>query len=358
MTPCTRRLPLAGLALIALAMTVTGPGLTAQSLGSFRWQLQPFCNVVTVAVVQQGGQYHVDGTDDLCGAGRLASVVGRAFPNPDGSIGFGLTTVTTTGAAPVHIDARIDAGTLGGTWTDSGGNAGAFVFTPGAGTGGSTRPIPAGGIAPGSITSAQIAAGAITSAQLAPGAITTTLIAGAAAGFGTCPAGQYLRGIQAGGSVICEPIGTWPISTSVDTGDIVGHSAAIAIGTDGFPVISHYDLTHGDLRVTKCSNAACTAFTSTSVDTANNVGLDTSIAIGTDGFPVISHYDATTLDARMTKCGNGACTAATSTSIDTINDVGLFSSLAIGADGLPIISYWDNTNGDLRVTKCNSRSCR
>lgn len=40
---------------------------TAQPLGTFRWQLQPYCNVLTLNVVQ-GGVYTLDGTDDRCGA--------------------------------------------------------------------------------------------------------------------------------------------------------------------------------------------------------------------------------------------------------------------------------------------------
>jgi hypothetical protein len=68
--------------------------------------------------------------------------VGLAFPNPDGSVGLGLTTVTTPGGTPVHIDARITLAALGGTWSDSGGLSGTFVFTPGAGTGGAPRPQP------------------------------------------------------------------------------------------------------------------------------------------------------------------------------------------------------------------------
>jgi len=51
----------------------------AQPLGSFRWQLQPYCNVVTVAVVQQGGQYQLDGTDDQCAAAQAAGMRGLAF---------------------------------------------------------------------------------------------------------------------------------------------------------------------------------------------------------------------------------------------------------------------------------------
>ena len=38
----------------------------AQSLGTYRWQLQPFCNVLTISVVQQGGQYQLDGSEMVC----------------------------------------------------------------------------------------------------------------------------------------------------------------------------------------------------------------------------------------------------------------------------------------------------
>jgi len=112
----------------------------AQPLGTFRWQLQPFCNVVTFNVVQQGAQYLIDGTDDQCGATVKASAVGLAFQNPNGSIGFGFTIVTSPGGAPVHVEASIAIANLSGTWKDSVGNSGTFVFTPGAAVAGSTRP--------------------------------------------------------------------------------------------------------------------------------------------------------------------------------------------------------------------------
>ena len=131
-------------ALVTLLTCAVGPlPATAQPLGTFRWQLQPFCNVVTVAVTQNGAVFRLEGTDDQCGSGAdAASVTGTAFPNPDGTIGFGLNVVTTPGGRPLHVDAEITGGTFGGTWRDSAGASGAFVLTPGAGTGGSPRPLP------------------------------------------------------------------------------------------------------------------------------------------------------------------------------------------------------------------------
>ena len=42
----------------------------------------------------------------------------------------------------MHVDADISLGTFSGTWRDSAGGSGAFVLTPGAGSGGTARPLP------------------------------------------------------------------------------------------------------------------------------------------------------------------------------------------------------------------------
>jgi hypothetical protein len=132
---------------VGLAVGILFAGLwgtaAAQPVGTFRWQLQPFCNVVTVAITQNGAVYRLEGSDDQCGGGAdAASVTGTAFPNADGTIGFGLNVVTAPGGRPVHVDAEISLGTFGGTWRDSAGASGAFVLTPGTGNGGSARPLP------------------------------------------------------------------------------------------------------------------------------------------------------------------------------------------------------------------------
>ena len=134
-------------ALVLSAVVLAVPAAEAQSVGTFRWQLQPYCNVVTVAIFQTGGVYRLEGTDDQCGGGRdLASVQGLAFPNPDGGIGFGMTIVTAPGGAPVHVDAEIALATLSGSWRDSAGATGNFTSSGGrrwqSSTGIWTRPHP------------------------------------------------------------------------------------------------------------------------------------------------------------------------------------------------------------------------
>lgn len=129
------RVLMAGLALLAATSSAW-----AQPLGTYRWQQQPYCNVFTLNVIGEGGNYTLDGTDDLCGAAQKASVNGTAFFNPDGSIGFGLTIVGSAGGGAVHVKAVISLGTLSGTWTDSNGNSGDLVYTPGEAVPGSARP--------------------------------------------------------------------------------------------------------------------------------------------------------------------------------------------------------------------------
>ncbi len=129
--------------LAAVALVGQVPA-AAQSIGTFTWQLQPFCNRVTVSVTQNGGIYTLDGYDDQCGAPQRAPLVGLATPNPDGSIGLGFHIATSPGGKTVSVEARISLATVGGPWTDSAGNSGTLALNGAAA--GSARPAPAAGL--------------------------------------------------------------------------------------------------------------------------------------------------------------------------------------------------------------------
>ncbi len=181
--------------LLSLASLVAATA-EAQPLGTFRWQLQPYCNVVTLSVTQNGGVFRLEGTDDQCGAGGAsASVTGTAFQNPSGSIGFGLNIVSAPGGAPVHVDATVSLPSLSGTWRDSAGSTGNFVFTPGAGSGGSARAT----------------GGTIGGVSINPSQVQLRV-------SGACTAGLFMQSIGQNGTVGCAAAGAGGGITSVASG--------------------------------------------------------------------------------------------------------------------------------------------
>jgi len=150
---------MSALAVAALALGCVPAG--AQVIGTFSWQTQPYCNVVTVTVVQQGGLFQLLGSDNQCGAGT-APVTGTAVP-VGGNVAFGFTVAPASGRA-AHLSATISLGTLSGTWSDADANTGPFAF--GASGGSNPRPAPAAATA---ITVNQFA----SSIYGGPGAATT-----------------------------------------------------------------------------------------------------------------------------------------------------------------------------------------
>ncbi len=156
-------------------------------------------------------------------------------------------------------------------------------------------------------------------------------------------------------------------TSTVDDGDgsldNVGEYSSIAIGTDvnHYPVISYYNFDSNSLRVAKCNDLACAGADETisTVDTGF-VGKYTSIAIGADTFPVISYYEYSLGTLKVAKCDDVACTGAneTVTVIDSAAfDEGLYTSIAVGSDTFPVVSYYDAFDASLEVAKCNDTAC-
>jgi hypothetical protein len=185
---------------VTMSLALATPA-AAQPLGTFSWQLAPYCNVVTVTVTQIGAQYTLDGYENQCGAAVRAAVVGIAVPNPSGSVTLGFTIVTPPGGLPVHVQTAIDLGSLGGAWSDNQGNTGAFVFTPSGTAPGSPRPPGSsggGGLATGSVTSTHIADGTIGADDIDPSQVQRRI-------GNACPAGQVMTGVGQSGAVTCQP---------------------------------------------------------------------------------------------------------------------------------------------------------
>lgn len=98
----------------------------AQTIGTFRWRLAPFCNVLTLTVVQQGGVFQLVGTDDGC-ASESNPVTGTAFiTGPNVRMGF--SVIASSGGAH-NYSATVSLAGFNGTWADGRGS-GPLLFNP------------------------------------------------------------------------------------------------------------------------------------------------------------------------------------------------------------------------------------
>jgi len=210
--------------LVVAAVGLTASRAEAQPLGTFRWQLQPYCNVVTVNVTQQGAVYTMDGYDDQCGAARRAPIVGLGTPNPDGTIGLGWNIVTTPGGRGVQVDALITLPSASGSWSDSAGNAGTLAL--GASTGGSARPLPSPPVAiPGAFalrSDGGFLAAGLTGVGTIPGV-------GAGARMMWYPGKAAFRAGQVGGTQ-WDDVNIGRASVAMGTGTIASGTFSTAFG--------------------------------------------------------------------------------------------------------------------------------
>ncbi len=149
------------------------------------------------------------------------------------------------------------------------------------------------------------------------------------------------------------------IVTVSSSGD-VGKYSSMAMGSDGFPIISYFDETNGLVKVTKCGNITCSSGNTTSTIAAVSIvtGFNTAIRVPSDGLPVIAYSAINRL--RFVKCGNAACSSGnTITAIGTSGTEGLNVSIAFAtSDGLPVVAYRSaSTSLDLEIIKCGDASC-
>lgn len=112
-------------AMLAWLVPVT---VSAQVFGTFPWQMQPYCNVVTLTLTNTAGGWTLDGFDNQCGATDKGSVVGVASINAGGNATLNFTIVTAPSGRAVSVSAVLSPATGSGTWTDSEGNTGTFAL--------------------------------------------------------------------------------------------------------------------------------------------------------------------------------------------------------------------------------------
>jgi len=309
----------------------------AQPLGTFTWQLQPYCNRVTVNVRQDGAVYTLDGTDDQCGAAQRAPVVGVAAVNPDGSIGFGLNIVAPSGQ-PVPVQARISVATLSGTWRDSGGNTGTFAF--GGALPGLPRPVPT---APGDITEVTAGTG-LTGGGLA-GAVTVAVDPTVVQSRVTtaCPAGQALRSILQNGTAVCEPI------TGSAGGDITAVTAGVGLTGGGDAGDVTLSVVYGGDGIAEAVARADHEH----LHNASSVAIGTSALAGFGVNNVAIGFDAlrfTNSGSNNTAIGYQAARSVTDTSaVTAVGSEAFRNTTALGNTGVGASAGRATTTGQLNT---------
>lgn len=253
----------------------------------------------------------------------------------------------------------VPPGFADGIDNDSGGTVTAITagtgLSGGTITGSGTLAIANGGvgaaqIAPGSVAAVHIATGSIGAAQVDPSQVQLRLAA-------LCPAGEFLRGIGADGSALCETAPGLPSLAVVDDppANNVGEPS-LAIGVDGLPVISYWDHSSFDLKFARCVDSACRRPAQIRVlDAEGSTGRYSAIAIGSDGLPLISYVDNTNSRLRLARCLDTACADVELLTLDSGIGNLFYTAIAVPPDGHPVIAY--QGGGVLRLARCSTPAC-
>ena len=214
-------------------------------------------------------------------------------------------------------------------------------------------------LASNAVDTAAIVDANVTAAKIAPGAVGAAQINSAqvqARVTGSCADGEYFRGIEADGSLICELL---PVAFNrvPDSSASAGSFVALALRVDQRPVIAYYDATNGNLKLYDCADASCASGTRRILDSSGDVGTHVALAIRPNGLPVVAYRSVTGATLKLYDCSNVACSAGTARTLDSGVSVGPAVAMALRADGRPILAYRDDSFFRLRVYECDNLAC-
>lgn len=131
-------------------------------------------------------------------------------------------------------------------------------------------------------------------------------------------------------------------------------SAATRSALSNRPFAAYYDADAGDLLAVDCLSAECTFSIERVLDSVGDVGLDTAVVIDpASGFPLVSYYDAGNGDLKLHRCSSAACDTGAAVVVDASGDRGRRSSMAFAGATL-WIGYEDSSTGTLRLASASA----
>jgi hypothetical protein len=126
----------------------------------------------------------------------------------------------------------------------------------------------------------------------------------------------------------------------------VGYDTSLQLTPTGWPAISYYDVTNGDLKYTYKNTGG---WHTEVVDSGGNVGMYSSLQLNSTGWPAISYFDETNQDLKYTyKSPTGWHPETADSGGYLLHTVGINTSLQLTPTGWPAISYEDQTSRDLK----------
>ncbi|MGV3636403.1 MAG: T9SS type A sorting domain-containing protein, partial [Flavobacteriales bacterium] len=157
----------------------------------------------------------------------------------------------------------------------------------------------------------------------------------------------YVRAANATGS-------SWTNHVLVDNGGNVGRDITVAV-VDGVPAVAYQDVTTGDLKFVRASNATGMGANAWNapviIDTHPALGKHVSQTI-VDGHPALAYYDASNKDLRYLRALDSAGTQwGTSITVDSLGECGEYCSMTV-VNGRPAIAYFDEQD-NVRYVRAN-----
>lgn len=155
------------------------------------------------------------------------------------------------------------------------------------------------------------------------------------------------------------------VQTVEDNGENLANAVTLVLGTDGLPLITHFNITGQSLRVVKCNDSRCAPGGETITELAGagaaSAGSGASVTLAADGLPLVAFSDSSGM--LVARCNDHACSGSGEviSRVYTHPGTSAFfiagSAITQGVDGLPMLAFLDASGPVLRLLRCDTPSC-